>query len=187
MNTERIGHELDAAIEQENEECNLIGDELHPDYEVHHPDFFYEGNIPPKPRVTSYKAIDLWDKKKIRTEIRRLDSDQRYVLDLFINYVRVLKLAKKGYCSFPEPPKLVVEGDAGSGKSELIRNLCQVMQLECQERGDDFDHPYVLKGSFTGEAACNIDGQTLNSIYNIAWNQKFGEMTPALQAKKEKI
>ena len=53
-----------------------------------------------------------------------------------------------------------------------------------REREDDFDHPYVLKGSFTGEAACNIDGQTLNSIYNIAWNQKFGEMTPQLQAKK---
>ena len=40
MNTERIGDEIDAAIEQENEECNIIGDELHPDYEVHHPDFF---------------------------------------------------------------------------------------------------------------------------------------------------
>ena len=78
--------------------------------------------------------IDQWDKKKIRTEIRRLDPDQGNVLDLFIHYVRALKLAKKGYCSFPEPPRIVVEGNTGSGKSELIRNLCQVMQLECQER-----------------------------------------------------
>ena len=184
MNAEKIGDEIDATIAQENEECNQVRDELHPDFEVHHPDNFFEGNIPPRVRVTTYKRIDLWDKKKIRNEIRRLDPDQRYILDLFLKYARTLKLAKKAHCPFPDPPLLVIEGDAGSGKSELIRNLCQVMEIEFREAGDDPEQPYVLKGSFTGEAACNIEGQTLNSIFNIAWNKKFGEMTPALQAKK---
>ena len=130
LNTEKIGEDMDAENEQENEECNIIGDEVHPDYETQHPDFFFEGNVPPKNQVSTYRKVDLWDTKTIRTEIRKLDSDQRYVLDHFIKYARTLKLAEKGFCAFPEPPLLVVEGDAGSGKSELINNLCQVLEKE---------------------------------------------------------
>ena len=62
---------------------------------------FYEGNLPPKKRVTSYRKIDLWDNKTIRSRICKLDSDQRFVLDLFVKYARDLKLAGEGFREFP--------------------------------------------------------------------------------------
>ena len=48
LNTELVGEELDAENAQNNEECNIMGDEVHPEFEVQHPDFFYEGNLPPQ-------------------------------------------------------------------------------------------------------------------------------------------
>ena len=95
LNTDVIGDEIVAANAQENEECNELEDEIHPDHETLHPDFLNEGRRPPRACATSYKKVDLWDKKTIRKEICKLDSDQRHVLDLFIMYARSLKLAKK--------------------------------------------------------------------------------------------
>ena len=51
LNTERIGEDIDAQNAQDNEECMEIGDEVHPEFEVQHPDFFHEGN--PKPTATA--------------------------------------------------------------------------------------------------------------------------------------
>ena len=58
----------------------------------------------------------------------KLDPDQRYVVDVMIRYARSLKLARKGFCRYPTPPLMVIEGDAGSGKSEVIKVLCQVRE-----------------------------------------------------------
>ena len=71
--------------------------------------------------VSSYRKIHLWDSNEIRMQIRKLDPDQTYILDLFVKYARCYKMAKGGFCMFPTPPLLVIEGDAGSGKSELIK------------------------------------------------------------------
>ena len=89
LNTEIIGEEMDAEIVQDNDECNVIGEELHPDFEVQHPDFFFEGDIPPAKTVSSFHKIDLWDNKTIRTRIRTLDTDQRFVLDLRARKLRI--------------------------------------------------------------------------------------------------
>ena len=94
-------------------------------------------------------------------ELRRLDPDQRHVVDSFIKYARTLRLAEKGFCAFPTPPLHVIEGDAGGGKSKLIHVFCQVMEREFSKSGYYPYHPYILGGSFTGEAASNIKGQTL--------------------------
>ena len=60
-----IGDEIDAENAQERNDCLSIEDELHPDFEVQHPDFFYEGDVPSKTRVSSYRKIELWDKTEI--------------------------------------------------------------------------------------------------------------------------
>ena len=60
--------------------------------------------------------------------MQKLDPDQRYVVDQYIKYAMKFRLAEKGFCTFPEPLFHVIEGDAGSGKSELIRILCQVLE-----------------------------------------------------------
>ena len=140
--------------------------------------------MPSKNRVSSYRKIDLWDNKTIRSEICKLDSDQRFVLDLFVKYARDLKLADKGFREFPSPPLLVIEGNAGSGKSMLIHNLCMVLEKEFRKAGDIPEHPYVLKGSFTGEAACNIKGQTLTSLFILWFGNKLSPMPDSLRDKK---
>ena len=126
----------------------------------------------------------MWDNKTIRTPIRRLDPDQRFVLDVFIKYARTLKLAERGFCSFPTPHLIVNEGDAGSGKSEFFKNLCPVMEKEFRQAGDDPEQPYILKGSFTGDAACNIQGQTLTSLFSLGFGNKLGAMSDSMRDKK---
>ncbi|HIL27520.1 MAG TPA: hypothetical protein EYG21_09105 [Nitrospinaceae bacterium] len=140
-----------------------------------------------KNRVSSYRKIDLCDNKTIRSRICKLDPDQRFVLDLFVKYARDLKLAEKGYGPFPPPPLLVIEGNAGSGKSELIHNLCMVLEKEFRQAGDNPENPYILKGSFTGEAACNIKGQTLTSLFNLGFGNKLSPMSDSLRDKKRDV
>ena len=76
---------------------------------------------------------------------------------------------------------IVVEGDAGSGKSEVIRILCLVMEHEFREAGDDPDKPYILKGAFTGEAATNIKGQTLHTIFHLNFGNRLFKPESALR------
>ena len=126
VTNERIGEVIDAENLQDNDECNLIGNEVHPDFQVHDPDFFH-GGIPQRTVAeSSYSKIALWDNKEIRAQLRKLDPDQRYVVDRFTKYARQFRLAEDKFCTYPGPPLLIVEEDTGSGKSEVIKILCQV-------------------------------------------------------------
>ena len=62
-------------------------------------------------------------------QICKSDPDQRYILDLFVKYARCYKMAKDGFCMFATPRSLVIKGDAGSGKSELIKAACHALEL----------------------------------------------------------
>ena len=80
---------------------------------------------------------------------------------------------------------ITVEGDAGSGKSELIKVLSHVLEKEFRKAGDDPDQPYILKGSFTGEAATNIKGQTLHSLFNLCFDPtRMGQLSDRVRDKK---
>ena len=115
MDTARIAEQIDAENVQDNEDCDMVGAEIPPDFEVQHPDFF-QGNPQHPIPVSSYTRIVLWDTAEIRAQIRTLDEDQRYLIDTFVKYVRMLRLAYNGFCPFPTPPLYVVEGDAGCEK-----------------------------------------------------------------------
>ena len=109
MNTERIAEEIDAENVQNNDECYMIGTDIHPDYEVQHPDFFHEGTTQHATTATSYRRIELWHANEIGMQLCKLDPDQRYVVDLFIKYARTLRLAEKGFCRFPTPPLYICD------------------------------------------------------------------------------
>ena len=106
---------------------------------------------------------------------------------MFFKYARTLILAENGFCSFPTPPLYVVEGDAGSGKSKSINVLSQAMEKEFRKAGDDPDHPYILKGSFTAKAATNIKGQTLTSLFTLSFGNKLGGMSDMMRDKKREL
>ena len=61
------------------------------------------------------------------------------------------------------------------------------MEKEFSEAGDDPDHPYILRGSFTGEAASNIKGQTLTSLFNLGFGNKLGGMSDMVRDKKREL
>ena len=69
---------------------------------------------------------------------------------------------------------------------ELIKVLCHVLEKEFRTAGDDPDQPYILKGSFTGEAARNIAGQTLTSLFQLGFGNNLGGLTDAMRDKKGK-
>ena len=187
LNTEKIGEQIDSENVQDNIESTILEPEIHPDYETQHPDFFAEPTIQKSTTASAYRKIDLWDAKDIRTQLCKLDPDQRYIIDEYIKYARTSRLAENGFCTFPDPHLLVVEGDGGSGKSELIRTLCQVMEKEFRRAGDDPDHPYLLRGSFTGEAATNIQGQTLTSLFNLSFGNKLSPLADRIRDNKREL
>ena len=84
-------------------------------------------------------------------------------------------------------PLIVVEGDASSGKSEVIRILCQVMEHEFREGGDDPDKPSTLKGAFTGEAATNIKGQTLHTLFHLNFGNRLFELSDKIRERLQNL
>ena len=62
--------------------------------------------------------------------------------------------------------------------------LCHVLEKEFRTAGDDPDQPYILESSFTGEAATNIKGQTLTSVFHLGFGNNLGGMTDHMQDKK---
>ena len=83
MHMERAADGIDAEIVQDNVECANLEEEIHPDYETQHPDFYAEKSKEPKKTSnSSYQKITLIDKKEIRKELQMLNPDQRYVVDV---------------------------------------------------------------------------------------------------------
>ena len=59
-----------------------------------------------------------------------------------------------------------------------------MLEKEFRTAGDNPDQPYILKGSFTGEAARNIAGQTLTSLFHLGFGNNLGGMTDFMRDKK---
>ena len=66
----------------------------------------------------------------------------------------------------------------------LLKKLCPVLEKEFRRAGDDPEQPYILKGAFTGAAACQIQGQTLTSLFNLGFGNKVTAMPDSLRDKK---
>merc|ERR1712082_64215 len=120
-----------------------------------------------------FKRIEVQDIDLLKQRTDSLDKDQRLVIDLRLTYAKDMIKAKSGKISFPTAPLVVVQGGAGSGKSHVIDILSQWIETVSRSRGDNPEHPYVLKCAFAGTAAAKISGQTLTSAFNIGFGNKF--------------
>jgi len=80
-----------------------------------------------------------------------------------------------------------VTGDAGTGKSRLIKALRETMNRHYSkyEVVQDEESLYVLLAAFTGKAAFNIKGTTLHTAFSI--QVKSSKMTSLAQQSLEKI
>ena len=81
----------------------------------------------------------------------------------------------------------MVHGGAGAGKSTLIQILAQWMQKIVQNEGDDIGCPHIVKTSFTGIAASNIEGQTLHTSFGFSFDNKHYSLSDKTRDQKKAL
>ena len=171
---ETTGEMLDAELEQEVDDAELEGVEEHPDY---------PGLVEPQDG-----ELDLgsWDKSYFRPitlnppeelfrDLRKLDNEQQLVVQEVLNYAKGIKkfMNGKGKSKFPKPPKLIVQGGAGAGKSTVIKSIIQLTERTLRKEGESGDQPHVLASAPTGTAAAIIDGNTLHHDFNLNFGNDY--------------
>ena len=167
LDLEKTAAELDAAIQQEEDE--LEGGEVeHPDYQHLDP-----GQEEQQRSVSIYRKIDVPDIKELKKSTMDLDPWQRRVVDTAIKYARDVRKAENPVNRRPVPPHLMVHGGAGSGKTTVIRNLCNWVEKIMRRDGDESGLPYVIRCAPTGAAASLIEGMTLHTAFGFAFSGKF--------------
>ena len=128
------------------------------------------------------KPISIPNLREISESIRRMSEDQRVVFDIINKYAKtlirsILKKDKK-----PEPPRLVIMGGAGSGKSFIIDTISNWLEhLFSIHFRDDYGRPFVLKAAPTGKAANVIKGVTLHSAFNLPFGNAYTSMSDSLR------
>ena len=120
----------------------------------------------------------------MRQRARQMDSEQRKVLDRAISYFKDVAKARQTKSKMPSPPDVIVHGAAGTGKSNIIDQICHFGQYSHSKPGDNLDHPYIIKTAFMGTAAANIGGQTLTSAFNLPFSTKHESLSDKVRAIK---
>jgi hypothetical protein len=107
--------------------------------------------------LSKFKNLtDLSDIVELRKLISDLNNQQRKIFDDFCE--RVVST------DINEPPVyLFIAGEAGTGKSHLVRLLIEAVKLIKTKAGDDIKKPTVLTMAPTGNAAFIIGGRTIDS------------------------
>ena len=182
-NSEIVGDMMDPAFEQEEEDCALEGIHEHPEFSFLDPSLLSSTENEKK----SFRSIDLYEDATLDTLTKKLDADQRMVLDIGVNHAKSVVKARNGKCKFPKQVLMVVQGGAGSGKSMVIDVLSQHMEKILRSSGDHPDHPYIIKCAFTGTAAANIKGQTLHSAFSFSFGNEFFSLSDKARDEKREI
>ena len=115
-----------------------------------------------------------------------MDKYQKVILEIAIRYARDKVKALKQKNKRPIPPLLMVHGGAGSGKSTVISVLARWCHHILQKPGDDPDCPYIVISAFTGSAACNVNGQTLHSLFSFNFGSEFITLSEKIREEKRK-
>ena len=171
---EEVAAMLDPEKEQEILDGEEEEEEEHPEYLHLDPDQVEKtGNDDKLKNKTIFRSIEIPLMQERLDEARRLDKMQRYVLSVGVKYVKGIVKARKGRSPVPSPPRMIVHGGAGSGKSCVIKPLAEWMQDILQQEGDGPDCPQVVLTSYTGAAAANINGQTIHSMFRLKFGNKF--------------
>ena len=107
--------------------------------------------------LSKFKHLtDLCELDDLRNQISSLNSQQRKIFDDFIE-----RMASN---DIDEPPVyLFIAGEAGTGKSHLVRLLIEAVKILKIKAGDDLKKPPVLVMAPTANAAYIIGGKTIES------------------------
>lgn len=101
-----------------------------------------------------------------------LQSAQRGVYDAVVDHYRRIQLGS----AVPDPLRININGEAGTGKSHLIAVLSRTLS----EMAASCDKPSPLaRAAPTGVAAFNINGRTTYELLRLPVNRLFEELPPA--------
>ena len=116
--------------------------------------------------IKCHTEIDVAKKETVCAMIRQLNHDQRGIFDDVLD--RLVSQNQEGEMTNPAVPfYLYISGNAGCGKSFLLRTLVEAAKLIFMKSGDDLSKPTVLVMSPTASAARLIDGQTIESAMKL--------------------
>ena len=134
-----------------------------------------------------YRKVEIPEYDELRRSTRGLDKHQKEVINIGVKYARDVVKARRGGNLSPKAPLLMVHGGAGAGKSTVINVLAQWIQKILQKEGDNVECPAVIKTSFTGTAASNIDGQTLHASFGFSYDNKHYSLSDKVRDQKRAI
>ena len=163
----RSGDFIDPEFEQDNDDCENDGPTEHADFAFKDPSDLDDFNTEPK----RYKPINLDNEEMMDEMARKLDEDQRTVLEKGVDYAKSIVKSRKQNNALVPPPLVTVQG--GAGTVTVINVLSQQMEKILRTSGDNPDHPYIIKAAFTGTAAANIKGQTLHTAFSFSFGNEF--------------
>ena len=170
---------LDPCGEQDNLECEdemppLDTTKLPDEVDNHHSNTNQATSFQ---EATKAKPIDTGNKEDRIAESRSLSFEQKYVLNRYVHYLKLVVIAKKGNGPYPEPPHIIVTGElifkfiisyvvsnifvnvkggGGVGKSFLMKLISKWAEIILRESGDHPEHPKCLLLAPTGVAAALI-------------------------------
>ena len=169
-----VGDILDSTKEQQEEDCLDEGTHDPEQFMALDPeDHFSDDRLDNKSKDSFFKKIELVSLDYLSSETRKLDQDQRRVVDIGISYAQNLRKSSLKESVQPKPPLVVVHGGAGCGKSFVINLMTQWQERILRTSGDDPNQPYILKCAFTGKAASIIEGQTLHHAFSFSFGNEF--------------
>ena len=179
---ENAAARLDPMGMQDNDEC----EEEHEDYFYCDPDNVLKDE-PEKGTAGIFRRIELPLSDELRRRTENLDMYQKEIVNRVVTYAKDLVKARKPENNLPQPPLLMVHGGAGAGKSTVINVVALWFQKILQQEGDCIDEPFVLKTSFTGCAASNIEGLTLSSAFGLPFGNKHFSLSDKIRDQKIKL
>ena len=105
--------------------------------------------------------ISVIDIEKLRERISALNYQQRRLFDDFIEKMISTDLDET-------PCYLFISGEAGTGKSYLVKVLIEAIKLINVKPGDEVQKPPLLVMAPTANAAFLIGGKTIDSVFGFS-------------------
>ena len=159
LRTSNLGDGIDPAAEQQDaddeehlEEFSEMADEF--PQETSSSKRTRKANSSIKEEKIVYKIPILDDVNIMKKNVHCLSYEQRVVFDLYIDFCKkVMCSVRCGGDIETIPPKIIVHGGGGVGKSYLIKLISQWVHLILSSWGDITEYPKLIRLAFTGAAA----------------------------------
>ena len=119
------------------------------------------------------KPILPTDKNELYDRVRLFSYEQRVVFDKYIHFLKCIICAKHGGNIEPIPPRIIVHGGGGCGKTFLIKILSQWIEYILRSPGDNVDYPKVIRLAPTGAAAYLIGGTTFYTGLRFSYGNEY--------------